>query len=197
MDVLYKVQKSAFKEYASDFEWVAVVDTDLNEEMQIKCAKEISSARDTGDYNRFQVMSRAEGSARFYAMNGGFLFLGIFLGLLFIMATVLIIYYKQISEGYDDKGRFEIMQKVGLPKKEIKRSIGTQILVIFFAPLAVAAIHVAFDFKIMLKLLSLFSITNNRLTMLCTVGTLLGFAVVYGMVYALTARTYYKIVSAN
>lgn len=197
MDVLYKVQKSAFKEYASDFEWVAVVDTDLNEEMQIKCAKEISSARDTGDYNRFQVMSRAEGSARFYAMNGGFLFLGIFLGLLFIMATVLIIYYKQISEGYDDKGRFEIMQKVGLPKKEIKRSIGTQILVIFFAPLAVAAIHVAFDFKIMLKLLSLFSITNNRLTMLCTVGTLLGFAVVYGMVYALTARTYYKIVSAK
>jgi putative ABC transport system permease protein len=88
------------------------------------------------------------------------------------------------------------MQKVGLPKGDIKRSVSMQILIVFFAPLAVSAIHVAFDFKLMVKLLGLFSLTNNRLTMLCTLGILLGFAVIYGIVYGLTARTYYKIVSA-
>ncbi len=96
-----------------------------------------------------------------------------------------------------DKERFEIMQKVGLPKKDIKHSISMQILIVFFAPLVVSAIHVAFDFRLMIRLLSLFSLTNNGLTMLCTLGTLLGFAVIYGIVYWLTARTYYKIVSAE
>lgn len=197
LQTLYEAQKSVYNEKASSLEWTATVDTDLEDEIQIKCANEIETAEDIGDYKSFSVESRAQGSADFYAMNGGFLFLGLFLGLLFIMATVLIIYYKQISEGYEDKNRFEIMQKVGLPKKEIRRSIGSQILVVFFAPLAVAAIHVAFDFKLMVKLLSLFALTNNRLTMFCTLGTLLGFAVIYGMVYALTARTYYRIVSTK
>lgn len=197
---LYKGQKSAYNDKASDLKWVADIDTDLKEDVQIACAREIgklNSADSIGDYKNFQINTRAEGSAEIYAINGGFLFLGLFLGLLFIMATVLIIYYKQISEGYEDKGRFEIMQKVGLPKKEIKRSIHAQILIVFFAPLVVAAIHVAFDFKLMIKLLSLFALKNIRLTMFCTIGTLLGFAVMYGIVYALTARIYYKIVSAE
>lgn len=196
---LYKGQKSAYGEKASGLEWVAIIDTDLKEDDQIKCAREIGnlSQEDVmGDYKGLLVNTRAENSADFYATSGGFLFLGLFLGFLFNMATVLIIYYKQISEGYEDKARFEIMQKVGLPKKEIRRSVSMQILIVFFAPLAVAAIHVAFDFKLMVKLLSLFSLTDNRLTMLCTFGTLLGFAVIYGIVYWLTARTYYKIVSA-
>ncbi|GAE87843.1 FtsX-like permease family protein [Acetivibrio straminisolvens] len=200
LQTLYKGQKSAYDKMASDLKWAAIIDTDLKEDIQIKCAGEIgnlSSADSIGDYKDFIVSTRAQDSADFYAMNGGFLFLGLFLGFLFNMATVLIIYYKQISEGYEDKERFEIMQKVGLPKKEIKRSISMQILIVFFAPLAVAAIHVAFDFKLMVKLLSLFSLTNNKLTMLCTLGTLLGFAVIYGVVYWLTARTYYKIVSAE
>lgn len=196
---LYKGQKSAYGEKASGLEWVAIIDTDLKEDDQIKCAREIGnlSQEDVmGDYKGLLVNTRAENSADFYATSGGFLFLGLFLGFLFNMATVLIIYYKQISEGYEDKARFEIMQKVGLPKKEIRCSVSMQILIVFFAPLAVAAIHVAFDFKLMVKLLSLFSLTDNRLTMLCTFGTLLGFAVIYGIVYWLTARTYYKIVSA-
>lgn len=198
LERLYKSQRLAFNERASNMNWAAVIDTDQTEELQIKYALEISnisSADGIGDYHSFRVSTRAQNEIETYAMTGGFLFLGLFLGFLFIMATVLIIYYKQISEGYEDKGRFEIMQKVGLPKKEIRRSISMQILIVFFAPLIVAAIHVAFDFKLMQKLLSLFALTNGRLTMLCTLGTLLGFAVIYGIVYGLTARTYYRIVS--
>ncbi|HOM01271.1 MAG TPA: FtsX-like permease family protein [Acetivibrio sp.] len=200
LQALYKGQKSAYGEAASDIKWVAIIDTDLNEDNQLKCAREIGnlfSADSMGVCKEFLVNTRVENSTDFYAASGGFLFLGLFLGFLFNMATVLIIYYKQISEGYEDKERFEIMQKVGLPKKEIKRSINMQILIVFFAPLIVAAIHVAFDFRLMIQLLSLFSLTNNKLTMLCTLGTLLGFAVIYGIVYWLTARTYYKIVSAE
>lgn len=200
LQTLYEGQKADFGDYASNIEWVAIIDTDRYENVQIKCATEISDlspADGIGYFKRFNVNTRARNAADFYAMNGGFLFLGLFLGIIFIMATVLIIYYKQISEGYEDKVRFEIMQKVGLPKKDIRRSISTQILVVFFAPLVVAAIHVAFDFKLMVKLLSLFSLTDNKLTMLCTLGTLLGFTFIYGIVYALTARTYYKIVSTK
>lgn len=197
---LYKSQRLAYNEMASNMKWEAVIDIDQKEELQIKYALEISnisSADGIGDYHSFRVNTRAQNETETYAMTGGFLFLGLFLGFLFIMATVLIIYYKQISEGYEDKGRFEIMQKVGMPKKEIRRSISIQILTVFFAPLIVAAIHVAFDFQLMLKLLSLFALTNAKLTMLCTLGTLLGFAVIYGIVYGLTARTYYKIVSSK
>lgn len=197
---IYEGQKSAYGDKTSEINWISAIDINQNEDIQIKCADEIkglSSEDGIGVFKNLYVDTKAQGSAEIYAMNGGFLFLGLFLGIIFIMATVLIIYYKQISEGYEDKERFEIMQKVGLPKKEIKRSIGAQILIVFFAPLAVAAVHVAFDFKLMIKLLSLFSLTNEKLTMLCTVGTFLGFAVLYGIVYGLTARTYYKIVSAE
>ncbi len=200
LQTLYEGQKSAYGEMASNLKWIAIIDTDQKEEIQIKCAEEISSlssANGIGDYSFLYVTTRAQNSYEVYAMTGGFLFLGLFLGFLFNMATVLIIYYKQISEGYEDKERFEIMQKVGLPKKDIKHSISMQILIVFFAPLVVSAIHVAFDFRLMIRLLSLFSLTNNGLTMLCTLGTLLGFAVIYGIVYWLTARTYYKIVSAE
>ena len=127
-------------------------------------------------------------------MAGGFVFLGVFLGCIFLMATVLIIYYKQISEGYEDKARFEIMQKVGLSRSEVKRAIHSQILMVFFLPIAVAAIHIVFDFNMVEKLLTLLFLNNTALTALCTLGTVLVFFLVYGVVYLLTARTYYKIV---
>ena len=110
------------------------------------------------------------------------------------MATVLIIYYKQISEGYEDKDRFEIMQKVGLSHGEVKRSIHSQILMVFFLPIVVASIHIVFDFNMVEKLLTMFMIQNTMLTALCTLGTVLVFFVAYGAVYLLTARMYYKIV---
>lgn len=131
----------------------------------------------------------------FYSLYGGLFFLGIFLGALFIMATVLIIYYKQISEGFDDKQRYEIMQKVGLSKAEVKKTIRSQVLMVFYLPLVTAVVHIAFAFKVITELLALFNLTNTTLFVLTTGGTVLIFAVFYAIVYALTARVYYRIVS--
>jgi len=131
----------------------------------------------------------------FYSLYGGLFFLGSFLGLLFIMATVLIIYYKQIVEGYNDKERFEIMQQVGMSRLEIKKSIKNQVLTVFFLPLITAVIHIAFAFKVITKLLAVFYLTNIPLFAGCTAITILVFAVFYVVVYALTARVYYRIVS--
>jgi putative ABC transport system permease protein len=131
----------------------------------------------------------------FFSLYGGLFFLGLFLGLLFIMATVLIIYYKQIAEGYDDKERFEIMQKVGMSHAEVKKAIHSQVLTMFFLPLVTAVIHIAIAFKVIAKLLSIFNLTNIPLFAVCTAITILVFAVFYAIVYSLTARTYYRIVS--
>jgi putative ABC transport system permease protein len=130
----------------------------------------------------------------FYIVNGGFIFIGCFLGLLFTMGTVLIIYYKQISEGYDDSERFKIMQKVGMSKKEVKNTINKQILMVFFLPLAVAAVHIAVAFNVVSKLLSLFGLFSTSALILAIAGTVVIFAVLYAVVYGLTAKTYYKIV---
>jgi len=111
-----------------------------------------------------------------------------------MMATALIIYYKQISEGYDDKERFQIMQKVGMSKAEIKATIRSQVLKVFFLPIIAAAIHIAASFKMITKLLALLNLTNVPLFFWCTVVTLLVFAAIYGLVYVLTAKIYYKIV---
>ena len=127
---------------------------------------------------------------------GGLFFLGIFLGVLFIMAAVLIIYYKQISEGYDDRERFIIMRKVGMTQAEIKSTIRSQVLTVFFLPLIVAGIHVAVAFSMISLILALLNMTNVSLYLICTMVCFLVFAGMYIVVYSLTARTYYKIVSS-
>lgn len=152
---------------------------------------------DAGYYDMLRIDLRSEAEQAVYGLSGGFLFLGVFLGIVFLMATVLIIYYKQVSEGYEDNARFEIMRKVGLSEREARRAIRSQILTVFFMPILVAAIHIAFDFNLVVLLLRLFSLTNVKLTALCTLGTLLVFCAVYAVVYALTARSYYKIVRPN
>lgn len=129
-----------------------------------------------------------------YSFYGSFLFLGIFLGLLFLMAMVLIIYYKQISEGYDDKERFAIMQKVGMSKKEVKQTIRSQVMTVFFLPLVAAIIHIAVAFKIITKLLALMNLTNVPLFTTSTIITVIVFAVFYAIVFAITAKEYYRIV---
>lgn len=130
----------------------------------------------------------------FYGVYGGFFFLGIFVGFLFLMATVLTIYYKQISEGYDDKERYQIMQKVGMSRKEVKSSIRSQILTVFFVPLLMAVLHVAVAFKPITKLLLVFNLSDTHLSMMCTIGVSAVFAVFYVIVFAITSREYYKIV---
>lgn len=130
----------------------------------------------------------------FFGIYGGFLFLGIFLGFMFLMATVLIIYYKQISEGMDDKERFQIMQKVGMGTREIQKTIRSQVLLVFFLPLAVAVIHIAAAFKVITKLLAIMNLVNVSLFLTCTVLTVIVFAIFYAVVFGITAKEYYKII---
>lgn len=141
------------------------------------------------------VEDRETGKSDFLGVYGGMFFIGIFLSVLFLVATVLIIYYKQISEGYDDRERFEIMQKVGMDKRGIRRAINSQVLTVFFLPLVTAGIHTAFAFPIMRRLLLMLQLTNTRLYITVTVVGFLIFAVFYAMIYKLTARVYYRIVS--
>ena len=130
----------------------------------------------------------------YYADNGSLLFIGIFLGSLFLMGTAMIIYYKQISEGYEDQKRFEIMQKVGLSRREVRSSVRRQILMVFFLPLLMAMLHITMAFPMIRRLLLLFGMANTKLFIGCTAGTVLIFAVVYGLIYLITARSYYHIV---
>lgn len=187
-------------EYVSFMRWEAYVDTNGTDEQNIDCAQAISVWDDfargvkTGHWEVYRVESKAARATDAYALNGGFFFLGLFLGLVFLLAAALILYYKQVSEGYEDCERYRIMQNVGLEKKMVRRSVNAQILVVFFLPLLVAAVHVAFDFRLMSYLLTLFGLKNTGLTLACTGASFLGFAVVYGIVYWLTARVYYRIV---
>ena len=126
--------------------------------------------------------------------NGGFIFLGSFLGILFILGTVLIIYYKQISEGYDDSERFQIMQKVGMSKVEVKKVINKQVLMVFFIPLVTALIHTAFAFKAMSKLLAMFGLFDVKVFLISVIITAAVFIILYISIYAITSNVYYKIV---
>ena len=128
-------------------------------------------------------------------MYGSFLFVGIFVSILFVMASVLIMYYKQISEGFEDKSKFEILQKVGMTKDEIRRSINSQVLTVFFAPLAAAGIHMAFAFGIVSRLLTLFGLTDAGLFAAVTLCCFMLFGILYTAVYLITSGSYYKIVS--
>ena len=130
----------------------------------------------------------------YYADNGSLLFIGIFPGSLFLMGIAMIIYYKQISEGYEDQKRFEIMQKVGLSRREVRSSVRRQILMVFFLPLLMAMLHITMAFPMIRRMLLLFGMTNTKLFIGCTAGTVLIFAVVYGLIYLMTARSYYHIV---
>ena len=130
----------------------------------------------------------------YYVDNGSILFIGIFLGALFLMGTAMIIYYKQISEGYEDQGRFQIMQKVGMSRREVHGAIRRQILLVFFIPLVMAMVHISMAFPLIRRLLLLFGMANTKLYVGCTAGTVLAFALVYGLIYSMTARSYYKIV---
>lgn len=131
----------------------------------------------------------------FIASNGSLFFIGIVLSAVFILAAVLIIYYKQISEGYEDSKRFEVMRKVGMTKREIKKSINSQLLVVFFIPLIFAGLHLAFAFPMIGKVLALFGLFNTNFFMITTVISYAVFAVFYSFVYKVTSNVYYNIVS--
>ena len=149
--------------------------------------------------DQFAGLSEGRESQRisFNSMYSGFLFLGVFIGLMFVMATVLIIYYKQISEGYDDVKRYEVMQKVGMDKREIKKTINKQILIVFFLPIVAAVIHLMFAFNMISKVLILLNLNNIDLFAKCLVVCVIVFSLLYAIVFKLTSKTYYNIVSSN
>ncbi len=140
------------------------------------------------------VELRQANEDRIWELNGGLFFLGIFMGLLFLLATTLIIYYKQVSEGYEDRERYEIMQKVGMSKKEVQKSVRSQILMVFFLPLLMAVCHIAAAFQLVRRLMGILYITNTQLFVICMAVTVLVFALVYILIYWVTARVYYKII---
>lgn len=142
-----------------------------------------------------RIECRAAERVNFYDLYGSLFFLGILLGIVFVFAAVLIIYYKQISEGYEDQSRFEIMQKVGMSKREIKKSINSQVLTVFFLPLLMSALHLGFAFPMIYRMLMLFSITNLSFLILVTLACFAVFTMFYMIVYRTTSKAYYSIVS--
>lgn len=148
-----------------------------------------------GGFFKINVDSRAANRADFYGLYGGLFYLGIILSIVFLAAAVLIIYYKQISEGYEDQGRFGIMQKVGMTQKDIRKSINSQMLTVFFLPLVTAGLHLCFAFPLVRKLLLLFNLTNTGILIATTAVCFLLFGVFYALVYKLTSNAYFSIVS--
>ena len=140
------------------------------------------------------IDARQENRASYYSLYGSMFFLGMFLGTLFLMVTVLIIFYKQMSEGYEDKERYAIMEKVGMSNDEVKRTIRSQVLTVFFLPIVAAVVHAAMAFPMIVKLLGAMALTNTALFAVCVAGTALVFFIIYLLVFLLTSRSYYKIV---
>ena len=173
-------------------------DEEKQAEIGTEIQKSIIAMRDeSGDKWSVKIECAAKDKAEFYALYGGLFFLGILLGTVFICAAALIMYYKQISEGYEDKAKFEILQKVGMTKEEIRKSINSQVLTVFFAPLIAAGVHMAFAFGIISKMLALFGLTDSGLFAVVAICCFLLFGLLYAAVYIITSKRYYKIVSGK
>ena len=146
------------------------------------------------DVSGFYEESRDANREQIYVLYGGLFFIGIFLGTMFLMVTVMIIFYKQISEGYDDKARYEIMEKVGMSNDEVKKSITSQVRMVFFLPIMLAACHLAAAFPLLRRLLAMCNLTDVKLIVICMVATFFVFMVIYYIVFKITSRAYYRIV---
>ena len=195
MERLWQLQKDIYQENSSSISRQVRLDIDGDSEQKKECFENIKTALGPEQAKaRILIDSRQSSLDEFYQIYGGFLFLGLFLGILFLMITVLIIFYKQISEGYDDKERFSIMEKVGMSNNEVKATIRSQVRTVFFLPILMAAVHVGMAFPMIKRLLSLFGLSNTALFAGCMAGTILVFALIYLLVFLKTSKTYYKIV---
>lgn len=196
---LFNLQKEVYGDRAFTFRNTVGFDFDGTKQQKIDCVKKINqylvsdAEKEIGNGTAY-VEGRAENEEAVHTLYGGIFFLGIFLGTMFLMVTVMIIFYKQTSEGYDDKERYEIMEKVGMSNAEVKKSIQSQVRMVFFLPIVTAAIHVAAAFPMLRRLLVMFNFTDTQLMIECMIGTLLVFLVIYYLVFKLTSRIYYKIV---
>lgn len=199
--------KSVYSTYGDgpiDVNGVIGFDYDGSKGEKIACYQTVDSQLErikasAGEENRIDlyVESRAWNETEVYALYGGLFFLGAFLGIMFLIVTVMLIFYKQISEGYEDKERYVIMEKVGMSSEEVKASITSQIRIVFFLPLVVAAIHELAAFPIVRRLLALLNLTNVRLYVICMGITFLLFSAIYYIVFRITSRAYYRIVDGR
>lgn len=202
MDQFEAAQRAVYGENASSEKLCYAFDTDLSEEGQVSLVSELQNNISTlqlqdEQFPMVNVNARAVSKSDYYALYGGLFFLGILLGSVFIFGMILIIYYKQITEGYEDQGRFSILMKVGMTRKEVRQSINSQVMTVFFLPLAMAGMHTAFSFPIIRKILKMFAMNDEKLLILVMICCYLAFAVFYAAVYLLTSREYYKIVSRD
>lgn len=186
---------AAYSHYVTGF------DLDCDNSKQITLIYAVHEKISTGNILPQTASVSTDGAAysrdMFLGLYGGLFFLGILLGIVFIFAAVLIMYYKQISEGYEDRARFDIMQKVGMTDREIKKSINSQVLTVFFAPLIVAGIHLSFNFPLINRTITLLGFTNPALLIGTTLTCFLVFALFYIVVYRITSRSYYTIISGG
>jgi putative ABC transport system permease protein len=204
LELVYELQKEAYGDISSEMSEKLVLDFEDEEQMEkvyddyftsldAKLQAYVEAIPEADDSCGIAVDSKWDTIEYLYGMYGTLLFLGLLLSIIFIFATALIIYYKQISEGYEDRERFWIMQKVGMSQEEVKGTIRNQILLVFFLPLLVAAMHTAFAFPILTRLLRALFAADQLLFLGCTLGALAAFAVLYVIIYSLTAHVYYKI----
>ncbi len=211
LEQINQMQISAYGDYASQYTGYYTFNTGGTEEQQMAILDSLwdkGYAQMTEDAHAvseawsggFRASNLAQTRSDAYALFGGFLFLGLFIGILFTLAAVLIIYYKQLSEGYEDQHRYEILQKVGMSRKEVKKTIHSQVLMVFFLPLIVTAIHLAFNYNMMNGILSLMSVGTavhaaDSTFLITTIITLAAFCVIYTLVYLATSKAYLRIVS--
>lgn len=196
IDSLYCWQKQMYGEYASEIRYCYGVETDGDEKAVLNAYKEIRQKLKELNQETFDgyVECRADAKISFYGLYGGLFFIGIFLGMLFTVAAILMIYYKQITEGYYDRDRYIIMQNVGMSQKDVKASIHSQILTVFSLPLITAGIHIIFAYPVIEKILAILNLTNTGLYIICTVVCFAVFSLLYVIVYLWTAKLYYGIV---
>ena len=191
-------QQGTLEQWEDGAEWSAAFDTGLSRERQLALGRAISSALNNPETTwGYSTAFRAEAADEFYGTYGSLFFIGIILSVLFICAAVLIIYYKQLCEGYEDQPRFAIMQKVGMTAADIRRSVNSQLLTVFFLPLAGAALHMAFAFPMIRRMLLLFRLTNTGLFVATVLISFAVLAVVYTLVYKATSNAYYRIVKGS
>ncbi len=202
-DVEQAIQElqSSNPQVSDSLKWIYNFDTGVEKEEQIALQRALTdtfqdpSFRESYRLSNVSVENREMNRDDFYGLFGGIFYLGIILSIVFILAAVLIIYYKQISEGYEDQSRFEIMQKVGMTRREIRESINSQLLTVFFLPLLLAVLHLAFAFPIIRKILFLFNLNNPGLFVITTGISVAVFSLFYMLVYRITSNAYYHIVA--
>ncbi|MGN0757708.1 MAG: FtsX-like permease family protein [Candidatus Ventricola sp.] len=191
---LYTVQQEAYGSTSSRISTTYAFDTALPDEETSALGSRLAKAMQDEGIDIYRKV-REDNRADYEGTTAGFLFLGIMLSAAFLCAAVLSMYYKQITEGYEDQARFDVMRKVGLSLRMIRQSINSQILTVFFLPLIVAGVHLAFAFPMLTKLLTVFGLFNTRLFVTTVLVSYGAFSLLYVLVYLITSRTYYRIVS--